>query len=79
MVVLSTSPDNREGGQILSPGNRDMCSKHCHVISAFISSEPLLGGAGLGVEADLNMDSSEIARCGGFSIDPGPNQLYSFI
>lgn len=64
MVVLSTSPDNREGGKILSPGNRDMCSKECHVVSAFISLEPLLGGSGLGVGADLNMDLSEITQCG---------------
>lgn len=63
MVVLSASPDNGEGGKILSPGNRDMCSK-LHVVSAFISLEPLLGGSGLGVGADLNMDSSEITQCG---------------
>jgi hypothetical protein len=79
MVVLAASPDNREGDQILSPGNKGTCSEHCRVISAFISLEPLLGGAGLGVGADLNVDSSEITHCGGFSFDPGPNQLYSFI
>lgn len=51
--------------KILSPGNRGRCSKHCHVISAFISLEPLLGGAGLGVGAGLNMDSPEITQGGG--------------
>lgn len=65
MAVLATSPDNREGEQILSLGNKGTCSKHCRVIAVFISLEPLFGGAGLGVGADLKVDSSEITQCVG--------------